>query len=116
MGSMATSSIMALPGGRCPNPNCGQDIGDWHTEWLQPPGQTEVYAGRAAIDRPRRGAWVMLRGGIPSGLAPPGTPHLKRSMARARFWAGRAQVTPVDLDDYLSRPPGSIDKDYDFDP
>jgi hypothetical protein len=116
MRSMASSSIVALPGGRCPNPNCGKDIGDWHTEWLQPPGQTEVYAGRAAIDGPDCGAWVMLPGGIPSGLAPPGTPRLKRSMARVKFWAAKAQVTPVDMDDYLGRPPGSLYKDYGFDP
>ena len=115
MESMATCTIVALPGGMCPNPNCGQNIGDWHTEWLLPPDRYKLDQGQAALDCPACGAWVMIPGGTVGGLAPAGTPRVTRKRSQLNKWAIHSQVTPIDLDAYFQTPNGSLYQNDDFD-
>ena len=115
MESRAAFTIVALPGGRCPNPNCGQDIGDWHTEWLLPPDRYKLDQGQAAVDCPVCGAWVMIPGGAVGGLAPAGHPRVTRKRSQLNKWAIHSQVTPIDLDAYFHTPNGSLYQGYDFD-
>jgi hypothetical protein len=107
---------IAMPGGNCPNPNCGIKLGDWHVEWLLPGEKFEVENGRAATDCPICDAWVMFPEGKVGGLAPddPDVKRFKRKKSQRDLWLTKAQVTPMTWDFYVQTTGGIPFARYDF--
>jgi DNA-directed RNA polymerase subunit RPC12/RpoP len=102
---------MEMPAGDCPA--CGSYIKDWHVEWLAPPNQGPVFRGQAAIECPDCGAPILVtKNQNVVGVAPPGTPVMKRSRTQAEKWA---KARSISLDDYLQQN-GSQYKDHEFEP
>lgn len=103
-----------MPGKKpCPNPDCGELIHDWHTEWLTPQNRSLAFNQHAATDWPVCGAPVLIPGEVVTGLAPDAFPLLKRSRARADKWAYWSTGSPT-VDAYLRTLEGSRYAAYRF--
>lgn len=103
-----------MPGKKpCPNPACGEEIHDWHTEWLTREHRGPVFNGQAGTDCPLCGASVLIPSEEVTGLAPDTFPMFKRSRAQADRWAHWSVGSPT-VDAYLKTLEGSQYANYQF--
>jgi hypothetical protein len=99
----------------CPNPACGVEIHDWHTEWLTPEHRGLVFLGKAGTDCPVCGSSILIPGEAVVGLAPDTLPMFKRSRSQADKWAFWNTGSPA-IDAYLKTLEGSQYASYSFEP
>ncbi len=85
-----------MPGKKpCPNPACGEEIHDWHTEWLIPEHRRLVFNGQAGTDCPLCGSSILIPSEEVVGLAPDAFPMFRRTKAQADRWAYWSTGSPT---------------------